>query len=245
MYFHIAKLIILILILIGFISGVASAERIPILMYHHIREGTGMNKVTKDLSCSPINFWAHLLYIQQNGYRTVTFKDVRNNRFPKDKKIRLTFDDGIISQWDAFDELTKRSMVGVFFPVFRSVEKNRKYLSSDQLKFMSRNGMEIGSHGMTHPVLSRISLKKVEYEVKESKLELEKILNREVITFCYPYGRYNDKVIKIIESVGYHYARTTNERVADFSFGKNFELPIIYIHNYTDVEKLRKQLEAH
>ncbi len=243
MYFHIAKFIILILILFSF-QGFVYAERIPIIMYHSIREGIGMNRAAKDLSCPPNIFWSHLLYIQQNGYRTVTFKDIRNNRFPEDKKIILTFDDGLISQWEAFDELTKRSMVGVFFPTLRVAEKNKKYLNSDQLKFMSRNGMEIGSHSISHPVLSRISLKKVEYEVLQSKLELEKILNGEVITFCYPYGRYNDKVIKIIESAGYHYARTTNERIADFSFGKNFELPIIYIHNYTNVEKLRKQLEA-
>jgi len=239
------KLLILILILfsyLGGVIGVANAERIPILMYHSIGDGTGYKRSARDLFCSPPQFWAHLLYIQQAGYQTVTFKDVRNNTFLQ-KKIILTFDDGLVNQWDAYDELLKRHMVAVFFPVLRTVEKNRKFLNADQLKIMARMGMEIGSHSMTHPVLSRSNAKKVEYEIKESKLELEKITGKEVITFCYPYGRYNNKVMEVAESAGYYYARTTNERVADFSVGKNFELPIIYIHKDTTVEKLRKQLE--
>ncbi len=235
---------LIVFILIFFLVSIASAEQIPILMYHNIQIAPkGARKVAKDLFCPPPYFWSHLLYIQQAGYQTVTFKDVRNHRFADKKKIILTFDDGLASQWDAYDELLKRNMVGVFFPVLRTTERNKKYLSSDLLKIMARTGMEIGSHTMTHPVLSRISLKKVEYEVKESKLALEKITGKEVITLCYPYGRYNNKVMQIAESAGYQYARTTNEKIADFGSGKNFELPIIYIHKDTDVEKLRKQLD--
>lgn len=211
-------------------------------MYHHFRETNNLGKVAKDLSCNLINFSEHIAYIQQRGYRTVTFKDVKDNRFPKDKKIILTFDDGVISQWSAFERLFRNGMVGVFFPTLKCLEKNKKYLNVEQVKIMSRMGMEIGSHGMTHPVLPKSSFKKIEYEVSGSKFELERILNKEVITFCYPYGRYNDNVIKAIESAGYYYARTTNERVADFSLRKNFEVSIIYIHNYTNVDRLGKEL---
>ena len=203
------KLLILILILFSYltgVAGVANAEKIPILMYHSIGDGTGYKRSARDLFCSPPQFWAHLLYIQQAGYQTVTFKDVMNDRFLQ-KKIILTFDDGYENQWEAYDELLKRHMVAVFFPVLRAVDKNHKYLNSDQLRVMARMGMEIGSHSMTHPVLSRSNAKKVEYEIKESKLQLEKITGKEVITFCYPYGRYNNKVMQVTESVGYYYAR--------------------------------------
>jgi peptidoglycan/xylan/chitin deacetylase (PgdA/CDA1 family) len=233
----IIKILILILC-IHILSGFASAEQIPILMYHNILEGKGMRRAAKDLACPPQQFWAHLLYIQQAGYRTVTFKDMKDNRYPKAKKIIITFDDGLISQWDAFDELQKRNMVAVFFPVLRSIG-NRKYLNEGQLRVMARMGMEIGSHSMTHPFLVRSSEKKVEFEIRESKVQLERITGIEVITFCYPYGRYSNKIIKVVESAGYYYARTTNEAIADFSYAKNFELPVIYIHNNTDVNKLK------
>ncbi len=71
---------------------------------------------------------------------------------------------------------------------------------------MSNNGVEIGSHTMSHPVLSKISAEEVDYEICYSKKYLESKLKKQVNTFCYPNGQpddINDYVINAVEKAGY------------------------------------------
>lgn len=48
----------------------------------------------------------------------------------------------------------------------------------------------IGSHSMTHAMLDSLSAEEAEYEAAASRTALETALNREVVHFCYPSGRY-------------------------------------------------------
>jgi len=76
----------------------------------------------------------------------------------------------------------------------------------DQLKEMCQNGIEIGSHTLNHPILSRIPEEDVIQEVLYSKRELERRLPVCVETFCYPNGRLvdlNETVVQAIEKANY------------------------------------------
>lgn len=148
------------------------------------------------------------------------------------KPIILTFDDGAISHWYAYEELRKRKMVGVFFPIWHSMD-GRNYLKPRQIQAMSEGGMEIGSHGIRHLNLKTASLPKIIEEIKDSKTMFEGLLNSSVITFCIPYGRYDSRVLQILEESRYRYARTTDEGISTFGRERNFKLKIVYIHNWT------------
>ncbi len=217
------------LLAFAWLTPAFSDQRIPILMYHSINNGG------RDLQLAPEAFQKHLDYIRDVGYTTVTFKEIAWG-FVVQKPIILSFDDGVISHWYAYEELKKRNMVGVFFPVYNIIGdkwRNKNYLNSDQAKIMAQNGMEIGSHGMSHPDLRKASTQKIGYELNESKDRLEKLLNTEVITFCIPYGWYDKRTLQILEQSNYHYARTTNEGISTFGQTRNFGLKIIYIHRKT------------
>jgi len=80
------------------------------------------------------------------------------------------------------------------------------------LKEMSAAGMEIGSHTMTHPILSRESDETVRYELRESRRRIEQELGQSVAGFAYPNGReedLNQYIIEEVERAGYQYAVTT------------------------------------
>ena len=67
---------------------------------------------------------------------------------------------------------------------------------------MTSLGMIIGSHSESHTVLSRLSYEKQFKEIKGSKTFLEKIINKNVEIFCYPFGRrvsYNNNTLKILK----------------------------------------------
>lgn len=69
---------------------------------------------------------------------------------------------------------------------------------------------EIGGHTMTHPQdIKQLKSKDVWWEISENKSDLQGILGKEITKFCYPRGRFNDRVVELVKKAGYSEARTT------------------------------------
>ena len=56
----------------------------------------------------------------------------------------------------------------------------------------------VGSHSMSHPILSKTDPERVKFEVVESRRVLEKRLERPIKYFCYPDGAYDDSVVNLV-----------------------------------------------
>lgn len=84
-------------------------------------------------------------------------------------------------------------------------------LSWDQVRHMAREGYRFGSHTVSHPILSRLSLNEVAQEVSESKRAIEEATGRAVTTFAYPSGRaqdYSSEVVATLRTLGLQAAVT-------------------------------------
>jgi peptidoglycan/xylan/chitin deacetylase (PgdA/CDA1 family) len=84
-------------------------------------------------------------------------------------------------------------------------------VSWDQLCELSRNGIEIGSHTLNHPILSKLKQHEVNLELKKSKTVLEEKLGIFVQTLCYPNGMpedINGRVLEQMKKAGYEGAVT-------------------------------------
>jgi len=79
----------------------------------------------------------------------------------------------------------------------------------DEAREMQANGIEIGSHTMTHPVLTRIGDERLRQELHQSRSRLEEVLRRRVEQFCYPNGDYDERVQREVARAGYRIAVTT------------------------------------
>jgi peptidoglycan/xylan/chitin deacetylase (PgdA/CDA1 family) len=69
--------------------------------------------------------------------------------------------------------------------------------------------VEVGSHTVTHPILSRVSAERAQREIEESKEYIEDKLGREVLAFAYPNGMpedYTPKEKETLRETGYNYA---------------------------------------
>lgn len=92
---------------------------------------------------------------------------------------------------------------------FGAMPKNRRvaYLNPQQLKHMNRLGHEIGSHGMTHTLSLSASMtdQKVFQEMTESKRWLEDTIGVEILSYCFPAGCYNLKMIELAKNAGYQH----------------------------------------
>lgn len=81
-----------------------------------------------------------------------------------------------------------------------------KPMTWDQLREMQAAGMEIGSHGVWHRMLAKLSPTEMHGEVHQSKQMLDGELASAVTTISYPVGgldAYNEAVIESAKAAGY------------------------------------------
>ena len=82
-------------------------------------------------------------------------------------------------------------------------------MATEDIRSLRKMGMEIGSHTMSHRVLTKLKKNEILSELTESKKWLEDLLGEEVTAFCYPKGKFNARVRRQAVKAGYALARTT------------------------------------
>ncbi len=82
-------------------------------------------------------------------------------------------------------------------------------LTWDQAREMSSDGMEIGAHTVSHPLLSYEDKASVERELSVSKRTIEAKLGKAVRAFAYPNGDWNEHVREQVAHASYQCAFTT------------------------------------
>lgn len=88
-------------------------------------------------------------------------------------------------------------------------------LSWDHAREMESGGVEIGSHTVSHPILTNVGEAILRAELKESKARLEAELGHAVKLFCYPNGNYDARVRRAVEEAGYRCAVTVEPGLND------------------------------
>jgi peptidoglycan/xylan/chitin deacetylase (PgdA/CDA1 family) len=85
-------------------------------------------------------------------------------------------------------------------------------LTWDDVREMSRAGVNFGAHTLDHPILSRVDPVEARRQIRESKRKIESALGSEVAAFAYPNGSATDfdaVTEKIVQEEGFSFAVTT------------------------------------
>ena len=75
-------------------------------------------------------------------------------------------------------------------------------LSWDEVMEMSGKGIAFGSHSVSHPCLTNISLEQAKDEIVQSKKVIEEKLGKRVSSFSYPFGAYNLEIGRLVKESG-------------------------------------------
>lgn len=137
-------------------------------------------------------------------------------------------DEGLIGQgiWD-LKKVPNEERMAVLEKVKEKITLPREALTVDELKEIAATKyVHIGSHTVTHPIISRCSDETSEYELSESKNILEKWLNKKVDHFAYPNGNFAQRELDTLKKAGYTLAFTTEPAyLTPDNLKKPFELP--------------------
>lgn len=218
-------------------------------MYHYVSTPpSDANAIRRDLSVPPERFDAHLRYLREAGYESITLADLalalQTGAPLPEKPIVLTFDDGYVDSYEvAFPLLRHHKMVGTFFVITGFIDKGQKgYLNWEQVIEMHEAGMRIEAHGHTHPDLRNRSVDYLVWQVLGAKEAIEARTHEPVRFFCYPSGKYDEQVIRVLHSAHYWAAVTVNPGATHRSDAL-FELDRVRVHGADSVAQLAAALE--
>ncbi|GGQ01467.1 polysaccharide deacetylase [Streptomyces mutabilis] len=79
-------------------------------------------------------------------------------------------------------------------------------LTADGIRHAAAEGVEIGSHGLTHVDLTEADDTVLKAETAESRALLEELTGAPVTGFCYPYGTVDARAADAVRAAGYAYA---------------------------------------
>lgn len=85
-------------------------------------------------------------------------------------------------------------------------------LTWEDIAHMHRERIAFGSHTITHPIMSKVSVEQARWEICESKRTIEQQVGSVVRSFAYPNGSradFNDTTKELLREAGYACAVTT------------------------------------
>jgi peptidoglycan/xylan/chitin deacetylase (PgdA/CDA1 family) len=185
-----------------------------VVLYYHSVLGTQRERFIRQLE-----------YISKK-YSLVSLSSL-NKLPPKKNLISITFDDGLSSILkNALPELKKREIPTTIFIPAANIDNYPKWdqkgqaiyyedriINREEIKELSDWGIEIASHTLHHTDLRNVHSEAAKEELLLSKSILEEIIGKEVVSFSFPYGSYNDDLINLALDCGYNFVYTTQPEI--------------------------------
>jgi peptidoglycan/xylan/chitin deacetylase (PgdA/CDA1 family) len=194
-------------------------DGVIVLMYHKVaKPAAGTNLPA--LYVHPGRFVLQMDELISAGAECVPFSDLSRAPVFKDSSFCLTFDDGFRNVFDnALPVMRERKWRSIQFIVGSMIGKTDQWdhaigeppqplMDEAQIREWLAEGQDIGSHTLTHPRLTQLSVERARTEIFDSKKLLEDRFGREIRHFCYPYGDYNSAIRDLVGEAGYRSACT-------------------------------------
>jgi len=129
---------------------------------------------------------------------------------PGGPHVRLTFDDGNVSDWEiALPSLLRRGLQATFFICSDRLDQPT-FLSRVQVRELQSRGMGIGSHGAAHVPWRHLSPDRLHAEIVDSRRVLEEVCGGAVDTAACPFGSYDRRVLHGLRQAGYRLVYTSD-----------------------------------
>lgn len=177
-------------------------------------------------------FASQLKYLRDNGYTVIPLRQLVAYRLgkappPPPRSVVITVDDAHQSVYTQMLPLVKQYRIPVTLFVYPSAIANATYaMNWEQLRELRETGLfEIQSHSYWHPNFKKEKKcltpekyeKLVEMQLTKAKEKLESTLGIHVDMLAWPFGIYDNELIRKALAAGYVAALTLERRHANSS----------------------------
>ncbi|MFC8512492.1 polysaccharide deacetylase family protein [Streptomyces sp. NPDC057257] len=189
------------------------------------------------ITVTPERLEKQLRWLRRRGLRGVSMAELLAARARGEGRdlVALTFDDGYTDFVDnALPLLGRHGHSATLFVLpgrlggsnaWDPLGPRKPLLTADGIQHAADEGIEIGSHGLTHVDLTKTDDATLEAEVYESRALLEELTGGQVAGFCYPYGTIDRRAVDVVRDAGYTYACAIDPG----PLGGTYALPRVHI----------------
>ena len=163
----------------------------------------GLGIPRREVSAGEENFWV------APGLFAAVLDHVRGR-----EDIQITVDDANESDCTvALPLLCERKLKASFFVVAGRIDQEG-FLSKQQIKTLSAEGMSIGNHGLRHCQWKGMSQMQLEEELVTARDIIEQVVNLPVTEAACPFGSYDRGALQMLRQRSYQRVYTSDGGVA-------------------------------
>jgi peptidoglycan/xylan/chitin deacetylase (PgdA/CDA1 family) len=178
-----------------------------------------LSYIIKHYSGDFISVGKYVFQLESNNRKTIRESIMKIFRsIPEKERVRL------------FDQMEKKCNVKVASAHISLA----KPLSWRQICEMSEEGIEFGSHTVSHPFLTNLTDSEMRNELLESKNTIERKLGKSVKCIAYPSGVYDQRVINSVKICGYQFGVSYENDSRRFDVNELFNMPRIHVEPDVD-----------
>ncbi len=192
--------------------------RPPLVLAYHALGEVSREHDPERLVISPRELRAQIERLLEREYELVTMAELGRRLLAGERLsgvCALTFDDGSLDNGTLLPNILRRLRVPATLYVCPGLlgephpwvapDAGMRLMNLDELRAVAELPfIEIGSHTNAHPDMAAITDPREAYgELRSSKLALEEMLDKPVVSFAYPYGRYSAACPPAAERAGY------------------------------------------
>jgi peptidoglycan/xylan/chitin deacetylase (PgdA/CDA1 family) len=132
---------------------------------------------------------------------------------PPEKYVTISVDDGHPTDLRTVDLLHKYGLKATFYVPGANGE--RTVMEACEIRKIDRQ-FEVGSHTLNHLRLTRLPAQTAWREICDGKKFSEDAVGHEVVSFCYPGGKFNHRVAAQVAAAGFLAGRTCRYFLNDY-----------------------------
>ncbi|MCW2621042.1 MAG: putative xylanase/chitin deacetylase [Frankiales bacterium] len=202
-------------------AAVAARATVPVLCWHQLRDWRPSDAADARqlFICPPQAFRAQLDTLVEDGWNAISPDDYLSHctsgaALPPQPVI-LSFDDSQGSQIaEGLPQLRQRNLTATFFCMTVVLDKP-DWMSRDDVRRLADAGMTVGAHTYDHHRADRYAGQDWKLQLEQPRDLLEKLVQRPVVHFAYPYGAWAPIDFPHLQSAGYQTAFQLSDKPLD------------------------------
>ncbi|WP_243373860.1 polysaccharide deacetylase family protein [Geotalea sp. SG265] len=228
--------------------------RFKVLAYHSVNVRSG-----DPYEVTVADFAAQMQFLADRNYGVISLRgalESLKNGNVGEKNIVITFDDGFKSLTNnAFPVLKEYGFPAtVFLPVkyvggidefsYSQPRPTMPIMGWREIERSLEQGIDYGSHSMTHPNLLNMSDRQLDYELGKSKSILERRLGLTFFPFAYPFGLFDQTIKENVKKAGYHCALCFGNVLSNSAVTDHFEMKREKILHGTTLKEFARMVDT-